>query len=67
MSAPERHHATTEAWKWLEEGEGKQRTPEERERIAGILRELDRELHELDAKTWPEPKPLPADYWETAE
>ncbi len=63
----QRHPATTDAWEWLEKGEGRERSEEQRTRIREILEELDRELHNLDADTWPTPKPLPEDYWESAE
>lgn len=49
VSAPrERHFATEKAWKWLEDGEGRERSEEDRERIAETLRRLDTELLAFD-------------------
>ena len=50
--AAKRHPATWAAWwaawKWLEQGEGKDRSAEEREYLAEKITELDRLLFELD-------------------
>lgn len=62
----QRHPVTTDAWEWLEKGEGRERPEEQRVRIQGILVELDRALQELDSG-WPTPAPLPEDYWESAQ
>lgn len=47
-TGPPRHHATNDAWFWLEHGEGLERADEDREHIADLLRQTDAELHKLD-------------------
>lgn len=45
------HYATAKAWDWLLHGDGMRKTPEEHERIKGLLLDLDELLNELDAAT----------------
>lgn len=63
-----RHHATAEAWEWLEDGDGKNLDEVQRAQIRIQLAGLDKMLLTWDESgSWPAPKPVPADYWETAE
>jgi hypothetical protein len=63
----ERHPATTDAWEWLEKGEGQSKTVADQELIRRTLHDLDEKLLALDRNLpWPEPAPLPDDYWESA-
>lgn len=45
------HYATAKVWDWLLHGDGMRKTPEEHERIKGILLDLDELLHKLDEET----------------